>query len=366
MKFLDLFSGIGGFRVGMEKAGHICLGHVEIDKFANLSYAAMHKPKESEYFGTDIRAIDPWDLPDADIYCCGFPCQSFSIAGKRGGFEDTRGTLFFEIARLVKERKPEMLLLENVRGLLSHDKGNTFETIIGTLGELGYTVEWEVINSKAWVPQNRERVFIVGHLGGSGGREVFPIGESNGGINESEQEGAQAEILPTIDTRTGALSHYAPYIIENKVKIAIPVLTPDRAEKRQNGRRFKEDGGSGHLSKDDGTTYCLDSACGQAVEVSGIYSGVSPAFQRGPLEGLSRTLKAAKHDACVTDGFRIRRLTPKECFRLQGFPDEYFERAASVCSNSQLYKQAGNSVTTKVVYEIAKRIRLCERREETR
>lgn len=176
MRFIDFFAGIGGFRLGMEMAGHTCVGHCEIDKYADKSYRAMHSPGEDEWYAADITDVRPEDVPDADCYCFGFPCQSFSIAGKRGGFDDTRGTLFFEVMRIAKERKPRILFAENVKGLLSHDKGNTFETIITTMEELGYSVEWQVLNSKYFVPQNRERVFIIGHLGGIRGREVFPIG----------------------------------------------------------------------------------------------------------------------------------------------------------------------------------------------
>ena len=177
MRFFDFFAGIGGFRLGMEMAGHECVGHCEIDKYANMSYAAMHKPKESEVFFDDIRTVDPSDMPECECYCGGFPCQSFSIAGKRGGFRDTRGTLFFEIMRLAEARKPEYIFLENVRGLLNHDGGATFETIIRTMVQLGYGVEWQVLDSQYFgVPQHRERVFIIGHPGGICRRKVFPIG----------------------------------------------------------------------------------------------------------------------------------------------------------------------------------------------
>ena len=175
MRFFDFFAGIGGFRLGMEMAGHECVGHCEIDKYANLSYAAMHHPEESEVFFTDVRTIDPWDMPECECYCFGFPCQAFSISGKRRGFADTRGTLFFEVMRLAKERKPSILFAENVAGLLNHDGGATFGTIIYTMAELGYSVEWQVLNSKDYVPQNRERVFIIGHLGNGSGQQVFPI-----------------------------------------------------------------------------------------------------------------------------------------------------------------------------------------------
>ena len=202
MKFVDFFAGIGGFRLGMEMAGHECVGHCEIDKYADRSYRAMHEVKENEWYAGDIAEVKPGDLPEADCYCFGFPCQSFSIAGKRGGFNDTRGTLFFEVMRLAKERKPRYLFAENVKGLLSHDKGNTFETIISTMEELGYSVEWQVLNSKFFgVPQNRERVFIIGHLGGLSGREVFPFGADGSEASKLQgQQGAEPVLAGTVDT----------------------------------------------------------------------------------------------------------------------------------------------------------------------
>lgn len=176
MKFIDLFSGIGGFRLGMERAGHNCLGHVEIDKFANISYKAIHGG--DDLIGSDITKIttDEWAeyRGKVDCICGGFPCQAFSIAGARKGFEDTRGTLFFEILRAAKEIRPSYLFLENVKGLLSHNKGETFRTMLCALDELGYDAEWQVLNSKEFgVPQNRERVFIIGHLRGASTKQVF-------------------------------------------------------------------------------------------------------------------------------------------------------------------------------------------------
>ena len=188
VKFLDLFSGIGGFRLGMEAAGHECVGYVEWDKYARKSYEAIHNT-EGEWTAHDITTVTDEEIEslrerNIDVICGGFPCQAFSVAGKRMGFEDTRGTMFFQIARFAKQIQPRYLLLENVKGLLSHDKGNTFGTILYTLDELGYDCEWQVLNSKNFgVPQNRERVFIVGHLRGTGRREVFPIEGANGEIN---------------------------------------------------------------------------------------------------------------------------------------------------------------------------------------
>src|SRR5690625_439006 len=322
LKFLDLFAGIGGFRLGMEMAGHECVGYVEWDKFARKSYEAMHDTK-GEWTAHDITNISDNYFRtlrgQVDVICGGFPCQAFSVAGKRGGFSDTRGTLFFEIARAAKQIKPRFLFLEDVKGLLSHDKGKTFETILYTLDELGYDAEWQVLNSKDFgVPQNRERVFVIGHLRGAGGREIFPIPRTNGevsvpveiiahrkGYRRNTQVFDPNGITETLDTgQGGGRGHYTIQ----------PVLTPDRLNKRQNGRRFKDDG--------------------------------EPMF----------TLTSQDRHG-VYDGYRIRILTPKECWRLQGFPDELFEKAAEVNSDSQLYKQAGNSVTVKVIYEIAKRLK---------
>ena len=423
MKFLDLFSGIGGFRLGMEMAGHEPVGYVEFDKFARKSYEAMYDT-EGEWTAHDITEVTDKQWRElrgtVDVITGGFPCQAFSVAGKRGGFSDTRGTLFFEIARAAEQIQPRFLFLENVKGLLSHDKGKTFETILYTLDELGYDAEWQVLNSKNFgVPQNRERVFIIGHLRGTGGREVFPIGRNDSEINTTKiskvgnirkkgksQSGDvvspnglaptlcstqptkiiiageldikandqnrrvydKGGISPSLTTMQGGGQE--PKIIDdqgrikaeykkhdivptlraeshgNEPKVVMPVLTPDRIKKRQNGRRFKEDGEP---------MFTLTARETHGVILGGIYTGVSPEFQRGPLEGLSRCLKANTHDAGVTDGVRIRKLTPKECWRLQGFPDWAFDRAkAAGVSDSQLYKQAGNSVTVNVVYEIAK------------
>lgn len=214
MKFFDFFSGIGGFRLGMEMAGHECVGHCEIDKFANMSYLTMHKPKDTEVYFGDIRTVNPWDMPECDVYCGGFPCQSFSIAGKRRGFEDTRGTLFFEIMRIAKERHPRYLFLENVKGLLNHDGGGTFETIVRTMEELGYSVEWQLLNSRDFgIPQNRERVFIIGHFGGFGGRTIFPIAKGFGEADELRRHDDNPLIANNITTRTGEANSVGVYPI---------------------------------------------------------------------------------------------------------------------------------------------------------
>jgi DNA (cytosine-5)-methyltransferase 1 len=405
MRFLDLFAGIGGFRLGMQQAGHECVGYVEWDKYARKSYEAIHDT-EGEWTAHDIRTVTDNDLgllrgKGIDIICGGFPCQAFSVAGKRGGFDDTRGTLFFEIARFAQQIKPRFLFLENVKGLLSHDQGNTFGTILHTLDELGYDAEWQVLNSKNFgVPQNRERVFIVGHLRGSGGRKVFPIGENDGKTSNEIKivghsgSGGQKGYIHDVEGLVGALSA-TDYKQPKQLKIAAdlnyynydhmnrvyspdglcPTLATMQGGNREPKIKVKEatkkgydiayvgdsinysvpnsETRRGRVGK--GIANTLDTQCNQAV-LSGVYTGVSPDFQSGPLEGLSRCLKANKHDAGITDGFRIRKLTPRECWRLQGFPDWAFDKAKEVNSDSQLYKQAGNSVTVNVIYEIAKRL----------
>ena len=213
MKFIDFFSGVGGFTRGLELVGHECVGHCEIDKYAEASYRSMHTITETqraylstlslqerqqeilkedylngEWYSADITRVRPEDLPEADCYCFGFPCQAFSIAGNRRGFEDARGTLFFEVMRLAKERQPQILFAENVAGLLNHRGGVTFDVIINTMADLGYFVEWQVLNSRYFgVPQNRERVFIVGHLGDRSGRQVFPIAADDSASNQLQR-----------------------------------------------------------------------------------------------------------------------------------------------------------------------------------
>ena len=172
-----MFAGIGGFRAGLTRAGGFrCVGHCEIDKYADASYRAIHNIGEEEKYYPDAREIDPDDLPQFDLLCGGFPCQAFSNAGKRKGFDDARGTLFFEIARLAKARRPAYLLLENVPGLLSHDKGRTFSVILSALDDLGYHVDWSVLNSANFnVPQSRKRVFLICYLDPRCAGKILPV-----------------------------------------------------------------------------------------------------------------------------------------------------------------------------------------------
>jgi DNA (cytosine-5)-methyltransferase 1 len=409
MTFFDLFAGIGGFRLALERAGHTCVGFCEIDKFARQTYKANFNT-EGEVEWHDITTVTDEAvrrIGSVDIITGGFPCQAFSVAGKRGGFNDTRGTLFFEIARIARILKPRYLLLENVKGLLNHAGGTTFATILNTLAELGYWWEYQVLNSKDFgVPQNRERVFIVGHLGGKPGRKVFPITGTSGqalteltrGLADAYRVYDPAGVARTLKAEAGGMGAktglyavrslgniypsggqngevYDPKGLSptlrsgqgvkgrgigsnNSPKIAVPVLTPDRAEKRQNGRRFKEPGEP---------MFTLTAQDRHGVMVRQTKDGFHLARndeKKSSIQGTHVTYPGGKshclgtsHVPMTIEGVRIRRLTPLECFRLQGFPDEFFHRAkAAGVSDSQLYKQAGNAVTVNVVYEIAKRL----------
>ncbi len=194
IRFFDLFSGIGGFREGLRRAGGFtCVGHCEVDAYADKNYRLLFDT-EGEWLCNDARTIETDRMPDFDLLCAGFPCQAFSIAGKRGGFADARGTLFFEIARLVADKRPAYFILENVPGLLSHDKGRTFHTILSTLSELGYGVEWKVLNSKDFgVPQSRKRVYLVGYLDRRCAGKILPFPAANGTPLVQVQTGRQGE-----------------------------------------------------------------------------------------------------------------------------------------------------------------------------
>ena len=422
MKFLELFAGIGGIGHGLTQAGMECVGYVEMDKHAHQSYEILHDPNRRLWNGYDIRDITNDDIRSfgrkrgpVSLLAAGFPCQAFSIAGKREGFKDrTRGTLFFEVVRFASILRPEFLFLENVDGLRNHDNGRTLGIILSALDEMGYVGGWQVLNSSAYVPQNRERIYIVASLGNERAREVFPFGRENGNaidvVGRLEEKGNDyikrvygvggiSPALPTMqgggqepkvlvtkrndelcirDIATcldanyhkGLDSHQARTGVLEKIPgendiaktirasgrgsydgkhthdlVAIPVLTPDRPEKGQNGRRFKEPG--------------------------------EPSF----------TLTAQDRHG-VYEGYRIRKLTPLECFRLQSYPDwwyvklklfrhpEYIDHVdmsrnditAQVMmiirgnglkegiSDSQLYKMGGNGVTSAVAYDIASRI----------
>lgn len=323
MTFLDLFSGIGGFRLAMEQAGHVCVGHCEIDKYANKSYIAMHKPGKDEWYANDIARVRAEDMPRADCWCFGFPCQDISIAGKRQGFRGRRSSLFFEVTGLIRGQaekdRPSYLLIENVKNLLSVNRGVDFARLLMEMDEIGYDAEWAVLNTADVIPQSRERVFIVGHLRGRCTRKIFPI-RSDG----KKADKLQRQCINAITTRTGESATVGCYLLvkskqyEKGLKLAVLI----DGENKQANRIYSP----------DGISPTLNTGTGGRLEPKFILSD--------------------------KDGYRVRKLTSRECFRLQGFLDDHFDCAKAVCSDSQLYKQAGNSVTVPVVYEIAKRMEI--------
>lgn len=376
-----------------------CIGFAEIDRFAASIYK-YHWPDVRNY--GDATGIVCDELPDFDFLVGGFPCQSFSIAGKRQGFNEARGTLFFEIARILSHKRPRHFLLENVKGLLSSDNGKVYTTILRILSDLDYRVETVVLNSKHYgVPQNRERVFFIGHLGDECCGEILSFGECDGEIdfeftddmsyaidaNYHKGSGQLEDARRTVNdgatqkrvTHNGIMQLNDPTHSNNRVYsqggaspalntaqggnrqpfVAIPVLTPDRPTKRQNGRRMKEQGEARFtLTAQDrhgvmtGTPISLnDARHGERIYDS---EGIAVTLTANPAGG-------TKNEPYLVDR-RIRRLTPTECERLQGLPDSYTALGIDAkdnvyeVSDSQRYKTLGNAMTVNVIEAIVTRM----------
>ena len=385
IRFFDMFSGIGGFRSGLEAVGGFeCIGHCEIDKHANQAYNAIYDIKPQEVYFEDARKINPYDLPHIDLICGGFPCQAFSIAGRRGGFEDSRGTLFFEIARIAAVKRPSYLLLENVPGLLSHDGGRTFATILGTLSDLGYDVTWEVLNSKDFgVPQSRKRVYIIGYFRERCAGEILSFRETNAtplmqiipgreGNRIYSPRGVSITLTSNaggFGGKTGLYDVNAPVKIRTAdgVKLVYPPIN--------HGRRFS------FIDMNFPPNLTDHARCITARQDSGIsnrkgeHSGVfiedeprailTPervtVRQRGrrykePNEPMFALTVCDRH-GIIRHG-RVRRLMPIECWRLQGFNDEQFNKAvATGLKDGHLYKMAGNAVSVPVVSAIGRKLK---------
>lgn len=416
-----MFAGIGGFRSGLSKFGDffVPVGFCEIDPFARRAYEAMYDTK-GELFFEDARKIVPEELPDIDLICGGFPCQSFSIAGKRGGFEDARGTLFFEIARIARVKRPKYLLLENVPGLLSHDSGRTFATILTTLSELGYNVAWQVLNSANFgVPQSRKRVFIIGYLGEGSSGEIQAFTEANpktiiqklGGRQGDriyDQDGLSCTLTSNGGGFAGNTGLYSvgqlpiKSLTKSGYQIAQPGDSIDLAYPNLNTRRGRVGKQIAHTITPNITqgVYFIDmnqdpkiteiARCITARQDAGIskrkgeHSGVieiakeigpraiiSPEREtvrqqgrriKGPDEPMFALTTQDRHGVVDYDPECdiIRKLMPLECWRLQGFTDEQFYKAqATGLSDARLYKMAGNAVSVPVITalgEIIKRV----------
>lgn len=315
--------------MALEKAGHTCVAFCEIDKYARQTYKANFNT-ENEVEWNDITTITNEEIEefgkkhDIQIICGGFPCQAFSIAGKRLGFNEKRGTMFFEFMRFARILKPKYLFLENVKGLLNHKNGETFKTILATLDELGYDAEWQVLNSKNFgVPQNRERVFIIGHLRGKCSRKIFPLeqtsGENTNRLKEITSGLSQAYRIYDISGVSTSLASQAGGLGAKTGLYLVGNVNPSK--KGMNGNVYDS-------------------------------RGLSPTLTTNKGEGTKIFIKPMLNS---NKNIKVRKLTPLECFRLQGFSDRFYYKARkNGLSDTQLYKQAGNSVTVNVVYTIAK------------
>lgn len=406
IKYLDMYSGIGGFRSALDAVGGFeCVGYCEIDKFAKEAYETLYDTKGEMYF-EDARNINPDDLPDIDLICAGFPCQSFSIAGRQRGFEDARGTLFFEIARVAAAKRPALLYLENVQNLLSHDKGWTFETILEVLDDIGYDVSWTVLNSANFgVPQSRNRVFITGFLRGRCAGEIFAFSQANPKTLKQRLPGREGNrvydsngLAITLTSSAGGFGgRTGLYIlpIKSKTKIGYQFAhsgdSINTAYANNNTRRGRVGEGIAHTETTTATlaVYLIDmnpspqltelARCITARQDSGIsnrkgeHSAVLVIVKEIMPDEIKELngIKAEESNTDKTAGViilsdvednqyiaYIRKLTPKECWRLQGFTDEQFNKVKAIgMSDSQLYKMAGNAVTVPAVFAISRELK---------
>lgn len=294
--FYDLFAGIGGFRIGLDKCNFRCVGSCEVDKYAREVYKKNFGDYPTE---RDIREVVPTQLPDFDILTAGFPCQSFSVAGNEKGFNDNRGNLFFEIIKIAKEKKPSYLFLENVKGILSNDNGRTFLRILVELETIGYDIQWQVINGRYFVPQNRERVFIIASLRTKPRPEIFPIRDY------SEENNKQVE-----------------------------------------GKQEKQ------------FVNCIDANYWKGLDNHGQRTMVFTAHTKGNIKkriqnrNESWTLDTSSSKQLILEKNTLRKLTPLECERLMGFPDNWTEGQ----NDTNRYKMLGNAVIPEIIETIGKRL----------
>lgn len=405
-KFIELFAGIGGFRIALDRLGGKCVFASENDKFARQSYKAIYGDEPSG----DITQIYAKDIPDHDVLTGGFPCQAFSVAGYRKGFDDTRGTLFFEIARIAAEKKPRLMLLENVKGLVSHDKGRTLDVMIQTLHDIGYAVDFRVLNSKYFgVPQNRERIFIVCDrdaqhepwnitekgVVGKAKKRVQALGIRTFNFDWPEEGDVTKRLRDVLETNVE--DKY--YLSEDKTeKLIDKLLIEDQSNQDEpimvghadikghdSIKRVYGVGGvcptlttmgGGHrepkiaeplqFSDGSGISYNLDANYTKGTAPGDVGKG----RRTHVVEEVRPVLTPDRDRHGVAIGaypqYHIRKLTPLECWRLQGFPDSAHESAKQAgVSDSQRYKQAGNAVTVNVIEAIGERLfALIDKRKE--
>ena len=346
---LDLFSGIGGFHLGFEKAGYEIESYFsEIDKYAIDVY--KNNFKNSKYVGS-VTDIQGKDLPKIDLVTFGSPCQDFSLAGKRAGMQGGRSSLITEAIRLVSECRPRIFIWENVKGTFSSNSGEDFWAIIQAFANIGgYRLEWQLLNSSWFLPQNRERVYLVGYIGDGSGGQVFPISENNQKINKPISNPNSL----TLTTRYKASTSQGSYVMErNKISQKIGDFRYDE------GFRWRKDNNSPTLTLKS-NEILVKSATKKGYEKatkgdSINYSFINSKKRRGRVgKSKALTLDTSGNQAVYTD--KIRRLTPIECERLQGFPDNWTQEGVTgVISDSQRYKMCGNAVTVDVVKAVAEK-----------
>lgn len=344
VKFFDMFAGIGGFRLAFQREGFEPVGWCEIDKWCQKLYRAYHRP-DGEYFKEDILSIDPYELPDFDVITAGIPCQPFSYAGKRKGLRDERGLpLWKKFFEIVESVKPTNIVIENVKGLLSSNGGWDFAWILNQMDKIGYDAEWDMLNSKDFgVPQNRERLFIIGHLRGESRPEVFPLSEGDiVRYRPPEKASGKGAWLRNSSGICRAID--ANYKKGGGSRTHIAIYDPYNC-------RFPKD-------QEVSTTLRTNDHNGRIVQWRRSYlrefkdPHVSPTLTANMgTGGLNMPLLLR----CTG----IRKLTPLECFRLQGFPDNIVHKAREIgISDTQLYKMAGNAVTVPVAQSIARKLQM--------
>ncbi|OUW96259.1 MAG: hypothetical protein CBD97_01650 [Pelagibacteraceae bacterium TMED237] len=315
INYLDLFSGVGGFTLGLQNSGFKFHYHgfSEIDKYAIETY--KRRFTNAEELGT-ITDIDPGKLPNIDLITFGFPCQDLSIAGKRKGLEGGRSGLFFEAMRIIRAKEPKYIIFENVKGLFSSNGGEDFKVCLKEIADIGYDGQWELLNTRWFLPQNRQRVYFVGHLRGNSRPKIFPFTEN--GRKNTENRGENKIQISCAPSREYGWKDVSPTLCARDYKD--PKLVKSSGLKQ-----------IGVIDKDSEATRVYDPS------------------------GTARTIKDGGGMGAKTglyDVGGIRRLTPLECERLQGFPDNWTEGQ----SDTQRYRQMGNAVSVPVVQAIAERL----------
>ena len=379
LTFIDLFAGVGMARMGMEQAGFKCVYTCEFDKHKRKEYEIIHGNIPE---GCDIRDVRATDIPRADVWFFGAPCQDFSLAGLRKGLGGDRSSLVGEVFRLIEEKaedKPEWLVYENVKGMLSSNNGYDFLSILLAMDGLGYDIEWQTLNSKDFgVPQNRERVYTIGHLRKCGSKQILPITSTDGkdsntkiniiGSTNPNKKIQQRKYIYGDDGLMGCLT--ATDYKEPKI-VQVGRLSNSNRDNSSCYRVYETDGLSPCLSTMQGggrePHVLVKSATKSGYEVARIGDGINFAYPNSKLrrgrvgKEVAQTLdRSCNQGVFIQDGeeYVIRKLTPKECMRLQGVPDEYTDKLIMAgISDSQIYKAAGDGLSVPIAKEIGERIR---------